>query len=434
MNRVVKEFADKHRLEGSRAVVVGAGKSGVAAARLLHALGANVRMVDTNESLPESTREAASAVAELQTGPHNAGQFADADLVVLSPGVPARSLAEFTNGLNPRKVVAELEFASWFMETPIIAITGSNGKTTTTTLIGELLRDAGKSVFVGGNIGTPLCEYLLDMDPVDVVVLEVSSFQLQNCRLFHPHVALFLNIAPNHLDYHEDMDEYLDAKLRMFSMQEESDMAIVHESLRPVLEGRDFTKAETIWYSSAKRFDAPHLPGAHNKANVQAAWLAVKQFGVSPRNAERVLSGFRSLEHRLEILGQAKGVTFVNDSKATTLEAVAAAVRSFDGRTVRLLMGGKFKGGDVGELARTMEGRVEQVGLYGASRDIFEGPMKRYFPVSWDDTMELAVRRLVSQAHPGDVILLSPGTSSYDQYPNYIARGEDFRRIFGECQ
>ncbi len=434
MNRVVREFADKYRLKDSRVVVVGAGKSGIAAARLLHALGARVRMVDTNESLSETAINAVTSVAELQTGPHSAAQFADADLVVLSPGVPARSLEQFMKALPPEKIIAELELASRFINAPIIAITGSNGKTTTTTLIGELLKGAGKSVFVGGNIGTPLCEYVLDMEPADVVVLEVSSFQLQNCQHFHPHVALFLNIAPNHLDYHEDMDEYLDAKLRIFAMQQEDDVAVLHESLRPVLADRTFTRAETIWYSAAEDFDAPHLPGEHNRGNVQAAWLAVKQFGVSPLNAKAVLAEFRPLENRLELLGETGGVAFVNDSKATTLEAVAAAVRSFNERPVRLLMGGKYKGGDVSKLAKSMEGKVAQVALYGASREIFEAPLKQYFPVTWDETMELAAHRLFGQAASGDVILLSPGTSSFDQYPNYKARGEDFRRIFGECK
>lgn len=432
MTRLVKEFANKHSLRGLCAVVVGAGKSGVAAARLLHTLGATVRLVDASEALAPETVTAVEKVAELQTGPHSKKQFADADIVVLSPGVPAKKMKPFFNGLPERKVVAELELASWFIEAPIIAITGSNGKTTTTTLIGELLEKSGKNVFVGGNIGTPLCDYLLDMERAEVIILEVSSFQLQNCRLFKPDVAVFLNLAPNHLDYHEDMDEYLEAKLRIFARQTASDLAVLHESLKPVLESRSFTKAETIWYSSAKRFDAPHLPGEHNRANVQAAWQAVKRFGVSPRQAEKIIGEFKPLEHRLENIGQFNGVTFVNDSKATTPEAVVAAVRSFDKSPVRLLMGGKFKGGDVIELARQMEGHVAQVGLYGASRSIFEGPLKKYFPVSWDETMEQAVKRLLAHSQPGDVILLSPATSSFDQYRNYKERGHDFKRIFGE--
>nr|WP_147822793.1 UDP-N-acetylmuramoyl-L-alanine--D-glutamate ligase [Salidesulfovibrio onnuriiensis] len=434
MTQFVREFAQKHNLHGRRTVVVGAGKSGIAAARLLHALGAKVRLVDASESLPAETVAEVEKVAELQTGPHSREQFADADLVVMSPGVPAKKLTPYFGDLPARKIVAELEFASWFIQAPIIAITGSNGKTTTTTLIGELLEKSGKNVFVGGNIGTPLCEYLLNMDRADVIVLEVSSFQLQNCRLFHPDVAVFLNIAPNHLDYHEDMEEYLEAKLQLFSQQTPEDLAVVHESLRPLIGERKFTEAEVVWYSSAKRFDAPHLPGEHNRANVQAAWQAVKRFGVKPREAEKIISEFRPLEHRLENIGQKNGVSFINDSKATTLEAVAAAVKSFGKSPVRLLMGGKFKGGDVAELARQMEGRVAQVGLYGASREIFEGPLKKYFPVSWDETLEQAAKRLFTHARTGDVILLSPGTSSFDQYPNYKERGGDFKRIFGELK
>jgi len=429
-----RKLAQKHHLEGGRAVVVGAGKSGVAAARLLHALGAKVRMVDANEALAPQVTAEVERYAELQTGPHSSEQFTDADIIVLSPGVPAKKLTPYFKGVPGRKIVAELEFASWFIDAPIIAITGSNGKTTTTTLIGELLEKSDRHVFVGGNIGTPLCEYLMDMEQADVIVLEVSSFQLQNCRQFKPDVAVFLNIAPNHLDYHEDMEEYLEAKLRLFARQTPDDLAVVHESLKPVIGGRPFTEAEVVWYSSAKRFDAPHLPGEHNRANVQAAWRAVQRFGVKPQQAERIISEFRPLENRLENIGQADGVTFVNDSKATTLEAVAAAVKSFGSSPVRLLMGGKFKGGDVAELARRMEGHVAQVGLYGGSRDIFEGPLKKYFPVSWDESMEAAAKRLFAHSHAGDVILLSPGTSSFDQYPNYKERGDDFKRIFGELK
>ena len=430
MNRIVQKFKDQSVLQGHMGVVVGAGKSGVAAARLLDFMGARVRLVDANPAAsPDALGDIRDKV-DFRTGPHDAAQFSDADIVVLSPGVPLRKLAPFLAEVPERKIVSELELASWFIERPVLAITGTNGKTTTTTLISEILEHAGISTFTGGNIGTPLCEYLLDREPVDVIVLEVSSFQLQTCRLFKPHVGLFLNFTPDHLDYHADMAEYLDAKLNLFRNMVKTDTAILHESLRPVLEGRDFTKAETTWYGPTDRLPAPQLLGDHNRSNVEAAWQAVKCFGVTEAQAAEAVAAFKPLANRLEPVAEVGGVLYVNDSKATTLDSVAVAVASFD-RPVRLLMGGVFKGGDVDELARTISDRVVQVGLFGAAREVFEPAFSPLFPTSWDETLELAVKRLAADAALGDVVLLSPATASFDQYQNYARRGDDFRRIVG---
>jgi UDP-N-acetylmuramoylalanine--D-glutamate ligase len=324
-------------------------------------------------------------------------------------------------------MVAELELASWFIEAPILAVTGSNGKTTTTTLISEILEKSGRRVFTGGNIGVPLCEYLLDMEPAEILVLEVSSFQLQNCRLFKPHVGLFLNFAANHLDYHEDLDEYLDAKLHLFSRMTADDTALLHESLHPLLDGRTFTGAHIEWFGPTDRFTAPHLLGAHNRSNVEAAWQAVKRFGVTEEQAAEAIRDFRPLPHRIEPVAEKNGVLYVNDSKATTLDAAEAAVHAFD-RPVRILMGGVWKGGDVARFAEGIEGRVAAVGLFGGSREVLEPELGRHFPVTWDETLEAAVRRQAGLAAPGDVVLLSPATSSFDQYRNMAERGADFRR------
>lgn len=428
MNRIVRNFIDQAILSGKQAVVVGTGKSGLAAARLLDVLGAQVRVVDRNEDVTDDVLGPLKGKAELITGEHKKEHFADADIIVFSPGVPVKKLAHALEAIPPRKIVAELEFASWFIEAPVLAVTGSNGKTTTTTLISQIFEEAGRRIFTGGNIGVPLCEYLLDMEPAEIIVLEVSSFQLQNCRLFKPHVGVFLNFSPNHLDYHEDMDEYLDAKLVMFNRMTGEDTALMHESLRDLLENRPYTNAYVQWFDATDRFEAPHLPGEHNRSNVEAAWQAVKRFGITEEQAAETIRNFKPLTHRIEPVAEKNGVLYVNDSKATTIDAALAAVRSFD-RPVRILMGGVWKGGDVAGFAQDAKGRVAQVGLYGGAREELEPELSKHFPVTWDENLELAVKRLAADADSGDVVLLSPATASFDQYNGMAERGNDFKRV-----
>jgi len=431
VNEIVKNFIDQAILKGKRAVVVGAGKSGLAAVRLLHVLGARVRLADRNESLTPDILGELAGTAELVTGEHRPEHFSDADIIVLSPGVPVKRMADALRGIEDRKIVSELEFASWFIQAPVLAVTGTNGKTTTTTLISEILAHAGKRIFTGGNIGTPLCSYLLEGEPAEIIVLEVSSFQLQNCRLFKPHVGVFLNFSANHLDYHENMAEYLGAKLTLFARMTDEDTALLHESLRPTLEktfgGRPFTAAQVEWFGPTNRFEAPHLPGEHNRSNVEAAWQAVRRFGVTREQAAEAIRNFHPLHHRIEPVGEVNGVLYVDDSKATTLDAVVAAVRSFD-RPVRLLMGGVWKGGDVDAFAQTIKDRVIAVGLFGGSRDVLEPALAKVFPVTWDEALSDAVRRQAAEAKSGEMVLLSPATSSFDQYSSYTQRGDDFRR------
>jgi len=430
VNRIVRNFIEQSILSDKQGVVVGVGKSGLAAARLLDVLGAKVRVVDVNEGITEEVLGPMAGKADLITGPHKKEHFSDADVIILSPGVPVKKMAHALEGIPARTLVSEIEFASWFIEAPVLAITGTNGKTTTTTLISSILESAGKKTFTGGNIGTPLCEYLLDMDPVDVIVLEISSFQLQNCRLFKPKVGVFLNFAANHLDYHENMEEYLDAKLVMFNRMTGEDTALLHESLRPVIRDRGFTNAHVEWFGPTDRFQAPYLLGEHNRSNVEAAWQAVRRFGVSEVQAAEAILNFKPLAHRIEPVAEVDGILFVDDSKATTLDAVVAAVKSFD-RPVRLLMGGVWKGGDVEAFAESVKDTVVKIGLFGSSRDILEAPLSKVFPVSWDETLEEATLRQVRDAIEGDVILLSPATSSFDQYTGYTQRGDDFKRVVG---
>lgn len=419
------------RVRDKQVVVVGAGKSGLAAARLLLENGARVALADAK---PEISAEVLGDLAgrlDLRLGAHTPEQFRDADLVVLSPGVPAKKIATALAPVAPENVVAELEFASWFLEAPILAVTGTNGKTTTTTLVSRILEDAGKTVFTGGNIGTPLCEFILQGGRADVVVLEVSSFQLQNCRTFKPSVAVLLNFAPNHLDYHLDMEEYLSAKLNLFARMDGNGTAILPEEMRDELSKRDFTRARMVWFAPTDRFPAPHLHGAHNRANVEAAWQAAKLFGVGEESARATVAAFLPLAHRLQTVTEKNGVLFVDDSKSTTLDSTAAAVKSFE-RPVRLLLGGVFKGGDVASLLPALDGRVVEIGLFGAAREIFEPVLGGRFPLFWEPDLDKAVRRLAANSRSGDVILLSPATASFDAYTSYGARGDHFQRIVRE--
>ncbi len=427
----MRDMVHTSQLAGHSAVVVGAGASGRAAARLLARLGAWVRLVEKNPAaVPADFREAAASRGiEIVTGGHAPGHFAGADLVVVSPGVSRASLAPYLSACPGVQILAELELASWFVSAPMVAVTGTNGKTTTVMLISHLLKASGLSVFTGGNIGTPLSEYVLAGEAADVCVLEASSFQLQGVATFRPHVAVLLNFSANHLDWHADMDEYLAAKLKIFAMQGTSDLALVPEELSYLLAGREFTKARIETFAPSDRFRCPRLLGRHNQADMEAAYAACRPFGVTEEAAKKAFFDFAPAPHRLQVVGEKRGVVFVDDSKGTTVTAMRAAIESFD-RPVWLLAGGVFKGGDLAGLVPLLRQRVKGVGLFGQSREIFEQAWAGAVPLSWSPTLRQAVEKLYAKAAPGEVVLLSPATSSFDLYSDYKARGRDFQAIF----
>ncbi|WP_290924922.1 UDP-N-acetylmuramoyl-L-alanine--D-glutamate ligase [Halodesulfovibrio sp.] len=417
---------------GCKAVVVGTGRSGQAAARLLHSLGASVRIVNMNEeSVPESFRKTiAECGFETAFGPHTAEQFIGADVVVPSPGVAMRKLEAFIP--SQAVVLAEMELAwSCVPHIPAIAVTGTNGKTTTVRLCDAMLREAGKRVFLGGNIGTPLSEFVLEEQEADVLVLEVSSFQLQTCRHFRPSVGVLLNITEDHLDYHEDMQEYIDAKLQMFANMQHDDIALFGEDVQQVAissQCNGLKQATQHVFSDTGQFAQASLKGSHNRLNMEAAFAATSRFGVTLDQALAAVENFSTAPHTLETVAKGRGVLFVNDSKATTVDSVRAALESF-AEPVLLLAGGHYKGGDLGSLAELVKKHVRAVGLYGDSRTVFESAWDGVVDLDWHESMEDAARALMGKAQDGDVMLLSPATSSFDQYANYKARGDDFRRI-----
>lgn len=426
---------------GETAVVVGAGRSGRAAARLLRALGARVRLLDKKADAlgQEEARALQQQGVELHLGGYTDAQFADAAFVIPSPGVPVATLAPCLaaghgNSAGP-EIMAETELAWRCLDNePVLAVTGTSGKTTTVSLAAAMLQAQGYAVFLGGNIGTPLSEYVTDYSMAgrraDVLVLEVSSFQLQGCHTFCPRVGVLLNLSPNHLDYHKDMAEYADAKFRLFRCQDESDLAVLGPGVRDAAAGRGI-RARTIWVEEGGRFPDTRLLGAHNAFNAEAAWQACRFFGVSEANAARAVAAFNPLPHRLERVRELAGVLYVNDSKCTTVAALEVALRAFE-RPVRLLCGGRFKGGDLAALAALVREKVVQVALFGASREVFERAWQGLVPMSWHATLGDAVRELAAAGRPGDAVVLAPATASFDLYANYEARGDDFKRIVSE--
>ena len=426
---------------GELAVVVGAGSSGLAAVRLLRALGARVRLVDSAEAPAGRRAELEALGAEVLCGPHAPEQFAGAALVVSSPGVPLAVLEPFlqaAGGPSAPPVIAELELALRYTHEPILAVTGTSGKTTTVSLAAAMLEAAGKKVFLGGNIGTPLSDYVLRVaekpeNRAQVLVLEVSSFQLQGSKSLRPKVAALLNLSPNHLDYHKDMAEYSAAKFSIFALQGEGDLALLPmapESLLEEYQRRGFSAGRVAVFAPplTPRFPQSRLLGRHNAANIEAAYLACREFGVSESEAAKAVAAFFPLPHRLEPIRELNGVLYVNDTKSTTVDSLRVALESFDA-PVLLLAGGKFKGGDLPSLHPLLREKVKAVGLFGASREIFERAWQGVVPMTWDPDLPSAVSRLRGLAKPGDVVLLSPATSSFDLYENYMARGEHFRRL-----
>lgn len=420
------------------AIVVGGGRSGRAAARLLKRLGADVRLLEKRpEALPaDFTAWARAAGVEILGGEHKPEYFLDADILIPSPGAAVSMIRPLLTPGEEPEIMAETELAWRQLEgEPVLAVTGTSGKTTTTSMCAAMLEAQGLDVFLGGNIGTPLSEYVLaraeGRPRADALALELSSFQLQTCTTLKPRVAVLLNISANHLDYHKDMKEYIEAKMRLFRCQDASCLAVFGPGLKGLPERMKVSARVSYFDPDSGRFPDMQLIGPHNHANAEAAWQACREFGVTLENARNAMREFRPLPHRLERIAEIDGVLYVNDSKCTTVEALKVALASFE-RPVLLLAGGKFKGGDLESLSPLLAKHVKAVGLYGASREIFENAWKELLPVSWDETLRLALARARGLARPGDVVLLAPATSSYDQYKNYLERGDDFRRAVQE--
>ena len=443
------------RLAGLRALVVGLGRSGLAATRILASRGAKVTAADrrTEAELGQAAAGAIALGAAVVAGGHPPALARDADLIVVSPGVPTGDplLAAAREAGVP--VWGEVELAYRFCRGRIVAVTGSNGKSTTTSMIGAILRQSGIPGGTGGNLGTPFADLLSLDSPQAVHALELSSFQLETIDAFRPDVAVVLNLSPDHLDRYPSYDAYVAAKARLLEAQNAAGCAVLNgddpETVRllPSVRGRllRFTTREDLADGAFLRHgtlvlrlegreqeilpaSALRVPGEHNTANALAAALACGLEGCRPEAIARALRAFVALPHRLQHVGTLDGVQFYDDSKATNLDAAGRALLAFPAGTVLLILGGKDKGGDWPALAPAVRERARCVLLVGQAARAIRAGLAGTVPLVDCRTVMTAVRAAYERARPGDVVLLAPGCASFDQYRNFEERGDDFRR------
>ena len=455
---MIKKSVHDKSVAGKRVTIVGAARSGVAAAQLLKKHGARVFVSDiaSQEKLTAAIAELFSSGIEIEVGSHSEKVF-DADIIVLSPGVPETSPAVQEAVRREIRLVSELEVSSWFCPSPIVAVTGTNGKTTTTALIGRLLHDAQKKHVVAGNIGTAFSSVVSELDATSVAVLEVSSFQLDQIETFHPHVSIMLNITPDHLDrYGYSIEKYFASKCRIFENQTMSDyliynnddleisehvrrLASLHVRTTPFGIDQQFdegafvedNKLMIVWNKKRTEIietEQISIRGIHNLYNSMAASLAAQVIGVNPMSVRATLKNFKGVEHRLEFVRECNGVKFVNDSKATNIDAVWYALQSFK-EPIVLLLGGRDKGNDYSKIFDLVQKNVKAIVAIGESADKVYREFRDILNVVTANSMEEAVNKARSLATVGDVVLLSPACASFDWFKDYEHRGRVFKEI-----
>jgi len=438
-------------VRGRRAVVVGAARSGVAAARLLARRGARVTLTDVRRAIDDMARLEAEGVM-LELGGHAQATFTGADLIVLSPGVPADQPLVVAAREAGVPVIGELELASRWLAGRIVAITGTKGKSTTSTLTGRMLEAGGHRVLVGGNIGLALSAQVDESTAETIHVVEASSFQLETTDTFHPWIAVLLNLSQDHLDRHASIEDYAAAKARVFANQSPSDWAVLNADDEPSMALAADARSGRLLFALDRRLDegilvegdlivrrtaasrqplvplpAVRLLGRHLLADVLAAVAVASIVGVSPAAMTRAVEGFTGLEHALEPVVEVGGVRFVNDSKATNVEAARRAIESVD-RELVIILGGRFKGGDFGDLLAPLAARRASVVAIGEARDAIAEAMRGEVPVHRADDMPGAVRQAFALAPPGGTVLLAPACASFDMFQDYAERGRAFKQ------
>jgi UDP-N-acetylmuramoylalanine--D-glutamate ligase len=440
-------------LNGKRVLVVGLGKSGVASALFLKKQGARVTVSDTKSG--DELRNEIPVLLDhgitVETGGHGDRTFRGQDLIVVSPGVPVDASPLVQARALGESVIGEIELAAQFLPGPIVAITGSNGKTTTTTLAGEIMTAGGFPALVGGNIGTPAISLAERANPETVIVLEISSFQLETIQTFRPKIAVVLNVTPDHLDRHRTFEVYADAKARVLENQQGSDFAVLNADDPTCVTMGTRTQAQLFWFSRQKEvqrgawvrdgtilfrdqagqreiLQVSEIPlkGAHNLENVLAAVCVGVLMGCAPEKIREAVGNFKAVEHRLEFVATIGGVDYYNDSKATNVDATIKALESFPAN-IHLILGGKDKGSDYTVLNQLLRQRVKRVYTIGAAAAKIESQIKA--EVVHAETLENAIRKANAVAQPRDVVLLAPACASFDQFKNYEHRGKVFKDI-----
>jgi UDP-N-acetylmuramoylalanine--D-glutamate ligase len=447
-------------LKGKKVLVVGLGKSGLAAALFLRRKGAQVTVSDVRSA--ESMAKEIPALLEegimVEAGGHGLLTFRRQDLIVVSPGVPLNTpaLAQVRSFGLP--VIGELELAARFLKGKILAITGSNGKTTTTALAGEILQEAGLPTLVAGNIGVPVVGLIEESTDSTWSVLEVSSFQLESTEEFHPAIAVILNITPDHLDRHGTFENYALAKERIFAAQDANDFLVLNADDARTEAACARSHAPLYWFSAKHPvspgawvengwvvYRAVHegaverilpldnipLKGEHNVENVLAAVCACRLAGAPAEAIRRAIEKFKAVEHRLEYVATINGVEYYNDSKATNVDATAKAVAAFPGG-IHLILGGKDKGSDYRVLSQLLRERVRAVYTIGSAAAKIESHLRGVVPIHSCETLANAVNAAAGAAQPGEIVLLAPACSSFDQFANYEHRGRVFKELVGE--
>jgi len=438
-------------LRGKKILVVGLGRTGRECARFLAQRGATVLVSDLRgeSELAQEMTSLAGLPIEYRLGGEQTAWLDGVDFLVPSPGVPQENplLRQATALRIP--VLSEIELAARFVRAPLLAVTGTNGKSTTTTLIGAMIQAAGKKVFVGGNLGVPFISAAAE--DWDWAVLEISSFQLEWIEQFRPQIGVMLNLTEDHLDRYASFADYCAAKERLFAFQTGADVAILNRDDPQVWDMRKRIKArvvsfgftevaqgvfatadEIVWRDSGveERFvlGAVKIHGVHNVENMMAAVAAAKCAGMARAEIQQTLNDFPGLEHRLEFVRKHNGVHYYNDSKGTNVGAVVKSLASFAGPVI-LLAGGVDKGGDYGPLEQEIKQKVRHLVVFGAAKKIIARALGALTETVIVDDLQAAVREAAAQARPGDVVLLSPACSSFDQFRNYAERGKLFKRL-----
>ncbi|MCP3941271.1 MAG: UDP-N-acetylmuramoyl-L-alanine--D-glutamate ligase [Desulfobacteraceae bacterium] len=438
-------------------LVVGLGSSGLSMARFLHAKGKQVVATDIDGSRTKAEKILNQLGIETQIGFHDQKTFDLAHTIVVSPGIALDMIYLKTAAEKGITITGELDIFSRYNKTPVIAITGTNGKTTTTTMIRDMLEACGVRTFMGGNIGTPLVEHLMDDQKVDMIVAEISSFQLDLASNFTPQIALLLNVAEDHLDRYKGFDKYLESKWKILKNQTSHDIAIINQSVAEFETRIAKVSSQIFSFSSLSDSKIPQdklqgsaricddhiliqikdslhnistktlgqLPGIHNRENIAAAALASLMAGGNMEGIIKALANFKNLAHRMAFVRKVNGICFYDDSKATNTNAVVRALESFQ-KDIILILGGREKGTDFSLLACQIKKRVKLIIAMGEAKHHIQdtlGKTCRILPVN---SMKKAVIKAYEDACPGDVVLLSPACASFDMYANYGTRGDDF--------
>ncbi len=444
------------QLENKRVLVVGLGKSGLAAAQFLKERGARVTVSDARPAtliaeLP-SLLEQGFAV---ESGSHGLLTFRRQDLIVVSPGVPQTTPELMQVRAMGMHIVGELELGSQFLQGEVIAITGSNGKTTTTSLLGEILKADGRPTLAGGNIGRPVTEMVAESTPESWSVLEVSSFQLETVETFKPRITLVLNVTPDHLDRHGSFENYAAVKARITENQTAEDFLVLNGEDAPTQMIAAKSKAQIYWFSARRRIKQgafvhgesifflakengtpePVMPvveitlaGKHNVENVLAAVCAARLAGVASEVIRKAVGAFKAVEHRLEFVREVAGVKYYNDSKATNVDATVKAMEAFAGG-IHLILGGKDKNSDYTLLGPLLRERVKTVITVGSAAEKIERELAGIVKIESAETLAKAVAYARSVAEAGDTVLLAPACASFDQFDSYEHRGRVFKEL-----